>query len=102
MSNNSECEQPDVTITGIFRLNIIKRHLSQSQAKQNNALTTTASTKPKQFKFTCPGGAFTQEQREHYERNGFVVVKKLISDEKLEKYKKRFQTICSEKIKVPG
>ena len=44
----------------------------------------------------------TNEQRDEYERNGFVVVRKLINDECLDKYKKRFQTICSDKIKVPG
>jgi hypothetical protein len=39
---------------------------------------------------------------EHYEEDGFFVIRKLISEEKLDKFKKRFQKICNEKIKVQG
>lgn len=45
---------------------------------------------------------FNKDQLKEYEKNGFLVVRNLISDEKLEKYKKRFQKICSEKIRIPG
>ncbi len=39
--------------------------------------------------------------RDHYEKNGFIVVKNLIKPEVLEKYKNRFQQICSKKISLP-
>lgn len=39
---------------------------------------------------------------ESYRNNGFFVVRNLVSEDKLEKYKQRFQRICSEKIKVPA
>lgn len=45
---------------------------------------------------------FTNDQLDSYEKTGFVVVRNLILDEKLEKFKKRFQKICSEKIRIPG
>ena len=95
-------ESPDqITISGIFRLNIIKRHLSQSDAKALSEKKNTCNDKALKYT-TSSDGVMTIQQREEYERNGFVVVRKLISDDKLEKYKKRFQKICAEKIKVPG
>jgi hypothetical protein len=101
MDPKEESISPEqIEITGIFRLNIIKRHLSQSNAQ---ALKDSLNDTKKSFKYTnASAGAMTNEQREEYERNGFVVVRKLINDECLDKYKKRFQTICSDKIKVPG
>lgn len=45
---------------------------------------------------------FTKEDLESYDKNGFFLVKNLVSHEKLEKFKARFQKICSEKIKIPG
>lgn len=38
---------------------------------------------------------------DEYEKNGFFVVKKLVSEQKLDKYAQRFKKICQEKIKVP-
>ena len=106
MDPNEESISPEqIEITGIFRLNIIKRHLSQSnaQALGNSLNDTKRPITSKSFKYTnASAGAMTNEQRDEYERNGFVVVRKLINDECLDKYKKRFQTICSDKIKVPG
>ncbi len=46
--------------------------------------------------------AFNREQLNQYEKDGFVVVRNLVSNEKLEKFKRRFQKICSEKIRLPG
>jgi phytanoyl-CoA hydroxylase len=53
------------------------------------------------FKYTLENGGLTHDQREEYEENGFIVIKGLLSDEKLTKYTKRFQTIINDKIKVP-
>ncbi|CAF0907420.1 unnamed protein product [Brachionus calyciflorus] len=44
----------------------------------------------------------TSDQISEYEKNGFLVIKNLISDENIEKFKRRFQKICSEKIRIPG
>ena len=43
----------------------------------------------------------TDEQRRQYEENGFIVIKKLVSEELIDKYKDRFQAICAKKIQVP-
>lgn len=84
--------------TSLFRLKVIKDHLSQSRLATNRA----AKTKPNhEFVYTRSDGKLTQEQREFYEKNGFVVIPNLISAVKLEKYRKRFQEICAHKINVP-
>lgn len=38
---------------------------------------------------------------DEYDKNGFFVAKKLVSEQKLDKYAGRFKKICEEKIKVP-
>jgi len=106
-SKDQTISPENIEITGIFRLNVIKRHLAQSNAQVlKNSLKDpkNSSLSPnKLFKYTNSStGVMTNEQREEYERNGFVVVRKLIKDDQLDKYKLRFQKICSEKIKVPG
>jgi phytanoyl-CoA hydroxylase len=83
-----------LTINGVFRLNIIKRHISQGNAVQNK------STKSF-LKYTTEKGKFTDEQRVFYEKNGYVVVRNLINSEKLDKYRQRFQEICLKKVEIP-
>jgi phytanoyl-CoA hydroxylase len=52
--------------------------------------------------YTINDGKFNNEEHKHYSEMGFIVAKNLVSDEKLEKFKQRFQKICKEKIKLPG
>ena len=54
------------------------------------------------FKYTLNNPIFSTKEREDYENNGFFVSRKLLAAETLEKFKKRFEEICSKKIKVPG
>merc|ERR1711963_375549 len=44
----------------------------------------------------------TNEQRKFYEENGFVVIKKLVPSDKLDRYRKRFEEICKREVKVQG
>ena len=53
-------------------------------------------------KYTPGERKLNAEECEFYAKNGFYVAKNLISDAKLEKFQKRFQRICSEKIRLPG
>ncbi|KAK2147464.1 hypothetical protein LSH36_551g00013 [Paralvinella palmiformis] len=48
------------------------------------------------------GGILTPEQRHFYEENGFLVIKKLVSEDKIDVYRERFQKICDGEIYVPG
>lgn len=82
-------DNDNITITGAFRLKVIKSHLNQSNKVQ------------KALVYTCDSGIFTPDQRDFYEKNGFVVIKSLVSPEKLDKYKDRFREICSKRVEVP-
>ncbi|RNA02638.1 phytanoyl- peroxisomal [Brachionus plicatilis] len=82
----------EIKLTALIRLKVIKSHLEQSSYNRQK----------KEYFYTVPEGKLTQEQRDFYEKNGYIVVKNLISEEKLEKYKQRFQEICAKKIQVPG
>ena len=90
------------TIEGLFRINVIKRHLSQSENQIKKCESSETSTLSYNFQYTTSFGNLTTEQRKEYEQNGFVVIRKLVSIDNIEKYKRRFQKICSENIKVPG
>jgi phytanoyl-CoA hydroxylase len=43
----------------------------------------------------------TPQQRDQYEQDGFMVIRKLVTSDTLDRFKARFQKICAEKIKVP-
>ena len=50
---------------------------------------------------TCDG-VLSAEQRDFYEKNGYVVVPGLVSQEKLDRFRERFRQICSREVSVPG
>jgi phytanoyl-CoA hydroxylase len=83
--------------TSLFRLSVIKRHLSQSARNASTATNGQEAT----LRYSRSDGVLTREQREFYETNGYLLIKNLISREKLEKYANRFKEICSKKIQVP-
>lgn len=47
------------------------------------------------------GTILTQEQREFYEKNGFLLIKNLVPKHKIDKYFARFQQIAKGDVKVP-
>ena len=73
------------------RVDAIKRHLAQPNP-------TSAGLATNEFRYTTDSGCLTQEEREHYEREGFVVKKGLIPQKDLERYADRFQKICAGEI----
>lgn len=50
---------------------------------------------------TC-AGVLSDDQRDFYEKNGFVVIPGLVPQEKLDQYRERFRQICSREVSVPG
>ncbi|XP_013406071.1 phytanoyl-CoA dioxygenase, peroxisomal-like [Lingula anatina] len=54
------------------------------------------------YRYTLPNSVLTDAQRKFYEDNGFLVIPKLVSKDKLEKYRVRFQEICEKKVIVPN
>lgn len=53
---------------------------------------------PSTFRYTLKTGCFSEEERAQYERDGFVVKKKLISQAELDRYAERFRKICSGEV----
>ncbi|CAF0729334.1 unnamed protein product [Rotaria sordida] len=80
------------------RLEIINDHIRfYSQCKP-----TVDNTRQSEFRFTLPNGNLTNEQRQSYEKNGFLVIRNLVKPETLEIFRKRFQDVCTGKVKVLG
>ncbi|KAK7823892.1 hypothetical protein U0070_020563 [Myodes glareolus] len=53
-------------------------------------------------KYTLDNNVLSLEQRQFYEENGFLVIKKLISDEDIERFRAEFERICRKEVATPG
>jgi phytanoyl-CoA hydroxylase len=54
-----------------------------------------------QYTLDAPVQILTPEQRQFYDKNGFLVIPKLVPEEKLNKYRRRFEQLCSKEIPSP-
>ncbi|NXY47464.1 PAHX protein, partial [Ceuthmochares aereus] len=52
--------------------------------------------------YTLDNNVLTTEQRQFYEDNGYLLIKKLVSDEDIERFRKEFVRICKKEVKPPG
>lgn len=87
------------------RLKLLINHLDRSpewiSASPTFAQTYT-STDPQNLRYTLDNNLLTPEQRLFYEENGYILIKKLVSEEEIEKFRREFERICLKKVKVPG
>ncbi|XP_070558702.1 phytanoyl-CoA dioxygenase, peroxisomal-like [Ptychodera flava] len=51
--------------------------------------------------YTLNNGVLTPEQADFYEKNGYLVIEKLVSPEKLEKYRECFELLCKGEMPKP-
>lgn len=51
-----------------------------------------------EFRYTTDKGCLTLEQRKFYEENGYIVIKKFLKDDDIEKWKQRFLDYCDKKL----
>ncbi|XP_049669936.1 phytanoyl-CoA dioxygenase, peroxisomal isoform X1 [Accipiter gentilis] len=90
------------------RLDAILRHLSPrpGATPAPTSIPTSAQAsavpQPGNFCYTLDNNVLTTEQRQFYEDNGYLVVKKLVSDEDIERFRKEFIRICKKEVSVPG
>ncbi|NWS49072.1 PAHX protein, partial [Probosciger aterrimus] len=61
-----------------------------------------AVTEPGRFCYTLDNDVLTTEQRQFYEDNGYLLIKKLVSDEDIERFRKEFMRICRREVNPPG
>ncbi|XP_070611124.1 phytanoyl-CoA dioxygenase, peroxisomal [Erythrolamprus reginae] len=59
-------------------------------------------TSPTQFRYTLENDTLTLEQRGFYEDNGYLLIKNLVADEDMERFREEFAKICRGEVKVPG
>jgi phytanoyl-CoA hydroxylase len=72
------------------RLAVIRNHLAEPNP--------TSAAVQSQFRYTVDQGCLTTEEREQYERDGFVVKRGLIPQSDLDRYADRFKKICSGEV----
>lgn len=54
------------------------------------------------IRYTLDTDVLTLEQRKFYEENGFLVIKNLVSDANIERYRNQFERICRKEVKPLG
>uniref|UniRef100_A0A8D2KWL9 Phytanoyl-CoA dioxygenase, peroxisomal n=1 Tax=Varanus komodoensis TaxID=61221 RepID=A0A8D2KWL9_VARKO len=94
------------------RLRLLLRHLVPSRPLGLTAAGTpspfptsaqvTTKEAPIAFRYTLDNNLLSPEQRHFYEENGYLVIKNLVSDEDIERFRNAFIKICKEEVKVPG
>ncbi|KAJ7329530.1 hypothetical protein JRQ81_015704 [Phrynocephalus forsythii] len=57
---------------------------------------------PVHFRYTLDNDLLSPEQRHFYEENGYLVIKNLVSDEDIERFRDEFEKICRKEVSVVG
>lgn len=85
------------------RLRTLARHLKDQKNEVSPvAVTSTYAQSGDSIQYIKRNSLLSPEQVNFYNENGFLVIKKLVSDDKLDRYKQRFEAICRGDVKVPG
>ncbi|KAM5145056.1 phytanoyl-CoA dioxygenase, peroxisomal-like isoform 2-T2 [Callospermophilus lateralis] len=89
------------------RLRIVLGHLGRPSAGAVVASPTSgpiapASFHPQQFQYTLDNNVLSLEQRKFYEENGFLVIKNLVSDADIQRFRVEFEKICRQESKPVG
>ncbi|XP_023278795.1 phytanoyl-CoA dioxygenase, peroxisomal [Seriola lalandi dorsalis] len=88
------------------RLKLLINHLDRSpaaiRAASTSAQTFSYSSHPQRLRYSFDTDLLTPDQRLFYEENGFVLIKNLVSEEDIDKFRKEFERICRQEVKVPG
>lgn len=87
------------------RLRVMIHHLDQSPSAITAAPTsaqTSIASHPQRLRYTVDSSLLTPEQRISYEKNGFILIKNLVSEEDINRFRKEFEQICRQEVKVPG
>ncbi|XP_067931714.1 phytanoyl-CoA dioxygenase, peroxisomal-like [Watersipora subatra] len=77
------------------RLQVLSNHLKAGESLQ------VACSAISEFRYTLPNSILTQNQREFYERNGFLVVKGLVKPENIDIYREHFRRVCNGEVHLP-
>lgn len=89
------------------RLRVVLGHLGQRSAGVGVAHSTSGAVSPDsfhppQFQYTRDNNVLSLEQRKFYEENGFLVIRNLVSDADIERFRNEFERICKGEVKPQG
>ncbi|XP_037552060.1 phytanoyl-CoA dioxygenase, peroxisomal [Nematolebias whitei] len=87
------------------RLRLMINHLDRSSASiicEAASAHAVTSGPLQRLRYSSDTGVLTPEQRLFYEENGFLVIRDLVSDEDIQRFRKEFERICRGEVKVPG
>ncbi|XP_078275575.1 phytanoyl-CoA dioxygenase, peroxisomal [Rhinoraja longicauda] len=84
------------------RLQLLRRHLQPDLKPSPTSAEGASTSSPGTFRYTVDRGHLAPGQRQFYEENGFLHVKKLVSDENLEIFREEFEKICRKEVLIPG
>jgi phytanoyl-CoA hydroxylase len=82
------------------RLVTLLGHLRNDHQNSSVALNQTGGGPS--YRYTVDNSVLTSNQRQFYEDNGFLVVRRLVSLERLEEFRDRFQKICKNEVDAIG
>ncbi|XP_076008958.1 phytanoyl-CoA dioxygenase, peroxisomal [Genypterus blacodes] len=85
------------------RLRLMIGHLDRSPAAiRTSSVSDHALSLPHILRYTCENDLLTPDQRLFYEKNGFLLIKNLVSDEDIERFRMEFERVCQPEVKIPG
>ncbi|KAK1906484.1 Phytanoyl-CoA dioxygenase peroxisomal [Dissostichus eleginoides] len=60
------------------------------------------SSYPQRLRYSWDTGLLTPDQQLSYEENGFILIKNLVPEEDIDRFRSAFERICRQEVKVPG
>uniref|UniRef100_A0AAQ4PZV8 Phytanoyl-CoA dioxygenase, peroxisomal n=1 Tax=Gasterosteus aculeatus aculeatus TaxID=481459 RepID=A0AAQ4PZV8_GASAC len=87
------------------RLRLLINHLDRPPAAITPAPTSAQASiygPPQRLRYTDDTDLLTPDQRLFYEKNGFILIKNLVSDEDIDRFRKEFERVCRREVKIPG
>ncbi|XP_059893910.1 phytanoyl-CoA dioxygenase, peroxisomal isoform X1 [Gadus macrocephalus] len=88
------------------RLKAVLNHLDPSlacvRASNTSGQTITHTYQPHNLRYTNDNDLLSLDQRLFYEKNGFVVIKNLVSKEDIDRFRGAFERICRREVSPPG
>ncbi|XP_028933585.1 phytanoyl-CoA dioxygenase, peroxisomal [Ornithorhynchus anatinus] len=88
------------------RLKVVLGHVrgpaAALSASPTSASVATSSCQQKQFQYTLDNSLLSLEQRRFYEDNGYLVIKNLVSEADLQRFRNEFEKICRKEVHYPG
>ncbi|GAA6099632.1 phytanoyl-CoA dioxygenase, peroxisomal [Tachysurus ichikawai] len=87
------------------RIKVVFNHLDRSGVKVHTSFTSAQNVShhhPVALKYTFDTDVLSPEQRLAYEENGFILIKNLVSEEDIDRFRNEFERICKRDVKIPG